>query len=175
MNNQSMSGRGRSANILFPMALFFAFAISALVVVLFAASVYKNTVEASTQNDTIKTALSYLLEKLHNTDSADTVFLLDDKFDDAIVEGIDEALVLKTNYNDASYYTFIYVYDESLCELLAKEGSSVSASAGTKILSSISKLETETLSDDLFKFTCYDTSGNSASQIVYLRSDNAAV
>ncbi len=174
MNDQRIS-EGRSANILFPMALFFAFAISALIVLLFAASVYKNTVESSTQNDTIKTALSYLLEKLHNTDSADTVFLLDEGFDEVNVTGIDDALVLRSDHNEASYYTFIYVYDDSLCELLAKEGSSVSASAGTSILSSVSKLETETLSDDLFKFVCYDTDGNSASQIVYVRSDNAEI
>ena len=55
-------------DFIFPVVLLFVFAVSALVVTLFAANVYQSDVDNSTRNDTARTSLSYVTEKIHAGD-----------------------------------------------------------------------------------------------------------
>ena len=167
---RKLSSNNHTIDFLFPLALFFAFALCALAVLLFATSVYQNAVNTSSRNDSVQTALSYAAEKIHQNDAADTVFRYDENaLTAAGLAGVDEALVFKTTANDAEYLTYIYEYDGKLMELSAKAGSAISPSAGTAILA-LSDFQIEILSDNLFRITCTDTDGNSDSAFAVLNS-----
>ena len=60
-------------DFLFPVVLFFVFTLSALTVILLAAGIYQSTTEKSTLNDSARTSLSYITEKVHQNDVEDSV------------------------------------------------------------------------------------------------------
>ena len=61
--------RGRHAiDLLFPIALFFVFAASALIVLTLAADIYGSTTGELRVNDENRTALSYISEKIRQSD-----------------------------------------------------------------------------------------------------------
>ena len=62
-------------DFLFPVALFFVFALSALTVILLAARIYQSTTESSSLNYTARTSLSYINEKIHQNDCDGAVYL----------------------------------------------------------------------------------------------------
>ena len=167
MHNRELSINNRKTNILLPLALFFAFAICSLVVLLFASTIYRKTLDSSVQNDAVNTALSYISEKIQNEEGAEALYLPDEEPAGILPDEITDAIVLCFVHNDASYYTYIYIYDGFLRELTFKEGSSVSPSTGTQLLS-LSELNAERLSDDLIKISCSDENGNTGSQLISL-------
>ena len=93
-------------DFLFPVALFFVFALSALTVILLAARIYQSTTESSSLNYTARTSLSYINEKIHQNDCDGAVYL--DEFDGC------QALVMEQAHNNERYYTYIYIYGQEL-------------------------------------------------------------
>ena len=148
-------------DFLFPVALFFVFALSSLTVVLLAAGIYQSTTEDSALNDTARTSLSYITEKIHQNDTKGMVSL-------GTFDGCD-ALVLQQTYNDENYYTYIYAYENELKELFIKDGANATASDGKAILQ-VKDFSIELVNDRLFKFQCVDKDDRTASVIVGLRS-----
>lgn len=148
-------------DFLFPVALFFVFALSSLTVVLLAADIYQSTTEDSALNDTARTSLSYITEKIHQNDTKGMVSL-------GTFDGCD-ALVLQQTYNDENYYTYIYAYENELKELFIKDGANATASDGKAILQ-VKDFSIELVNDQLLKFQCVDKNDRTASVIVGLRS-----
>ncbi|MCF2680611.1 DUF4860 domain-containing protein [Faecalicatena contorta] len=148
-------------DFLFPVALFFVFALSSLTVVLLAAGIYQSTTEDSALNDTARTSLSYITEKIHQNDTKGMVSL-------GTFDGCD-ALVLQQTYNDENYYTYIYAYENELKELFIKDGANATASDGKAILQ-VKDFSIELVNDQLLKFQCVDKNDRTASVIVGLRS-----
>jgi len=148
-------------DFLFPVALFFVFALSALTVILLAARIYQSTTENSSLNYTSRTSLSYINEKIHQNDCEGAVYL--DEFDGC------QALVMAQSHNHERYYTYIYVYNQELKELFVKEGVNVTASAGRTIME-VQDFSMENLSDDLLKFSCVDQKNQEASTIISIKS-----
>ena len=148
-------------DFLFPVALFFVFALSSLTVVLLAAGIYQSTTEDSALNDTARTSLSYITEKIHQNDTKEMVSL-------GTFDGCD-ALVLQQTYNDENYYTYIYAYENELKELFIKDGANATASDG-KVILQVKDFSIEQVNDRLFKFQCVDKDDRTASVIVGLRS-----
>ncbi|MCF2553971.1 DUF4860 domain-containing protein [Faecalicatena contorta] len=148
-------------DFLFPVALFFVFALSSLTVVLLAAGIYQSTTEDSALNDTARTSLSYITEKIHQNDTKGMVSL-------GTFDGCD-ALVLQQTYNDENYYTYIYAYENELKELFIKDGANATASDG-KVILQVKDFSIEQVNDRLFKFQCVDKDDRTASVIVGLRS-----
>lgn len=148
-------------DFLFPVALFFVFALSSLTVVLLAACIYQSTTEDSALNDTARTSLSYIAEKIHQNDTKGMVSL-------GTFDGCD-ALVLQQTYNDENYYTYIYAYENELKELFIKDGANATASDGKAILQ-VKDFSIEKVNDRLLKFQCVDKDDRTASVIVGLRS-----
>ena len=95
-------------DFLFPVALFFVFALSALTVILLAAKIYQSTTEHSSFNYTSRTCLSYIAEKIHQNDVGGTVSI-------GTFDGCD-ALVLEQAHGEDTYYTYIYVHENELKE-----------------------------------------------------------
>ena len=145
-----LSQKRHAIDFLFPVTVFFVFTISALTVILLAARIYQ-----STTDDSSGTALSYLTEKLRQTDREDGIFL--DELDGT------QAVVLRQETADASYLTYLYAWDGHLRELYVKEGTTLSPSAGKSILP-VKEFSVEETEDQVITFRCTDTSGETATR-----------
>lgn len=148
-------------DFLFPVILFFLFTVTALMVLLMAARIYQTSVEQSSRNDTARTCLSYISEKVHQNDISGSVSI-------GTFDGCD-ALILKQSYHEDTYYTYIYPYNNALNELFIKEGANAAAQNGKKIVE-IDSFSMERVNDHLIKFHCLDSTGHSASLIVGLET-----
>ncbi len=116
-------------DVLFVLALFVVFTLSALVLVILGASVYKQTVNYMDENYTARTAYSYLTEKVRQNDLYDSISI-------GQLEGT-TALVLTREIGGTDYATYLYLYDGSLRELFMRQGSDIGSdplSAGQEIL-----------------------------------------
>lgn len=158
---QLQTKRNHMIDFLFPVALFFVFSLSALTVMILAAGIYRSTTEASSLNDNARTALSYLAEKVHQSDENGSVSL-------GTFDGCD-TLILEQTYDNENYYTYIYAYKNELKELFIKEGSNAGASNGKTILE-VEDFSMESINENLLKFQCVDNNGRLASVIVGLES-----
>ena len=138
-------------DIVFPIALFFVFTVTALMVILFAADAYSDITACAEDNYTSRTALSYITEKIRQNDENGSVSA--GSFDGC------ECMILSQEYDGQIYDTYIYERDDALYELFAKEDAEVSASDGTKIME-VSGLQIEQLDDGLFSISCRDSDGN---------------
>lgn len=112
-------------DFLFPLALFFCFAVSAIVLILMATGIYRSTTESSARNHVGRTALAYVSEKLHQGDANGDVFI------GAL--GEEPALVLRRQSDGGTYCTYIYEYEGALRELFLKEGAEVPPENGSVI------------------------------------------
>lgn len=148
-------------DFLFPVALFFVFAVSAMTVILLATGVYRSTTEHSSLNYTARTSLAYICEKIHQNDINGDVVL-------GTFDGCD-ALILKQPRREDTYQTYIYVYENELKELFIKDGVDAPAKSGKTILA-VEDFSMETVKDGIFRFTCTDADGNRDSMIAGIRS-----
>ncbi len=148
-------------DFLFPVSLFFVFALSAITVILLAARIYQSTTENSAFHYTSRTALSYISEKIHQNDEAGAVSIGE-------LDGCD-ALTLRQAHGEDVYDTYIYVYGQELKELFVREGVKATASAGKTILN-VRDFSMEQLDDTLFRFRCVDENGNESSSIVSIKT-----
>lgn len=153
--------RRHMIDFIFPIALFFVFALSALTLVLFAARIYRSTTENSSLQYTSRTGLSYISEKIHQSDGHGAITL-------GSFDGCD-ALVIEQSYEEETYFTYIYVHEQNLKELFIKEGVAADASDG-RIILEIQDFSIEQLSENLFRFNCTDAKNQSSSTIVGIRS-----
>lgn len=101
-------------DVLFVLALFCVFAISALMLVSIGASVYQKTVNDMDYNYNSRTAFSYITEKIRQNDIADGVAIgtLQDR----------PSLILAQEIDGAIYETYLYEYDGYLTELFIRSG-----------------------------------------------------
>lgn len=155
------SERRHIIDFLVPLALFFAFALSALIVILFATRVYKNTVEASEKSYTSRTAVSYLTEKIHAGDTAESVTV-------GTFDGY-EALLIHTEIEGEAYMTAVYLKDGQLNEQFMKEGAETSADAGTAVLD-LTAFSVREAAANLFKVECTDAAGHTETAYIAVRS-----
>lgn len=153
--------RRHMIDFLFPIALFFVFAMSALALILLAAGIYQSTTENSSLQYTSRTGLAYISEKIHQNDENGTVYL--GNFDGC------DALVLEQEYGEETYYTYIYTSEQNLKELFIRKGVDADAEDGRTILE-VQDFTMEQVSDRIFRFECTDTKGRSSSTVIGIRS-----
>jgi hypothetical protein len=147
-------------DFIFPVALFFVFAVSSLIVVLLATRIYKSTTEDSQEQYTSRTALSYISEKIRQNDEADTVS----------VGKLDDGDCLMLNPQGSDYTTYIYEHDGALKELSVKEGTKPSPVAGELILE-VNSFQAKSLSDNLFRFTITTEQNKTHSVVIGTKSN----
>lgn len=148
-------------DFIFPVALFFVFAVTALIVILLATDIYKTTTEQAQVHDSSRTSLAYISEKIRQHDTKGSISL-------GTLDGQD-SLILKTVIGDASYTTYIYEYEGMLKELFAKDGAKLSPAAGSDIME-IGGFSMEALTDSLFQFTITTEDGTESSVTIGVRS-----
>lgn len=137
-------------DLLFTIALFFVFAVSSLSVILISSSAYRQIQKQTEANYSARTSLTYIAQKIRQSDVDGQVSL-------GTIDGQD-ALILRKDYEDASYLTYIYEYQGELKELFIKDGVDFSAADGKSIMD-VTGFTIEQLSDHLYRFVTTDKDG----------------
>jgi hypothetical protein len=135
----------------FVLALFTMFAATAFLVVLIGARQYRSTADSMNTNYEMRTAASYLEEKVRTNDSAGAVY--ETELDGA------PALALQSTEDGTVYTTYIYYYEGSLRELFVTDASVFSLDSGQPVIE-LSGFEIQTLRPGLLRATCTGTDGS---------------
>lgn len=134
-------------DLIFPISVFFVFVVSAIAVLVLSANIYKTTTSISESSFEARTASSYVLEKVRQSDTIGAIST-------DTIDGSD-CLILKhakESPDDVSYTTYIYEYDNNLMELRLMEGADFDPSMGTEI-TPLNGFEILLLQDNLYKIT----------------------
>ena len=162
----NFSKRNKSIiDFMFIIALFGAFAITGLFVILFGAKVYQNTVARMDANYASRTALSYVTEKIRAHDYANSD-------NDAIsMESVNgqSVLMLKDVVNDRTFITYLYVDEGYLKEFTADENYDFKYNQGTQIIK-VKKFAIEQIKDALYSVDIVDEYSNDTMFYVSLYS-----
>lgn len=140
-------------DILFVLALFGLFTVSALILVTVGAETYQNTVENMDRNYETRTSVAYLTEKLRQNDSMDSISL-------SALSG-EPALMMTQEINGKNYSTWLYFYDGYLKELLMLQDGNLGTDtldAGQNIMK-LSGLTLTEMSDHLFSMELVTANG----------------
>ncbi|HOO28468.1 MAG TPA: DUF4860 domain-containing protein [Lachnospiraceae bacterium] len=148
-------------DILFLLALFCVFLVSALFIVLFGAKIYRSTVADMNTNFTSRTALSYITEKMRQHDSAGGAQV-------TFIDG-QPVLCLNQENDGVKYCTYLFSNDGYLKEVTAKENYDFDLSSGQNIIE-LSEFTAEEIQDSLYKFHITDIDGNQIDFYVSLYS-----
>ena len=148
-------------DVIFMIAVFGVFMLSALFVVLFGAKVYKRTAHDMTTNFNSRTALAYVTEKIHQHDRRGGV--------DITIEDGKPLLKLTQYINSDEYCTYLYEYDGYLKEVTAKGDVALLKSAGKNIIP-LCDFNAVKKSDSLYYFRMMDEEGNETRFYVSLYS-----
>lgn len=124
--SKQASDRRHSIDALFVITLFCVFAVCSSLLIALGANIYKTTIDSTDRHYTLNTASAFVVEKVHQHDSAGSI--------DICSFGNGNALKLKEQYGDRIYYNYIYSYNGFMRELLVPDGTNPSPEAGSKIL-----------------------------------------
>ena len=103
------------------MSVFFLFILTAGLLVILGAGQYQDTVDTMENNHEIRTAASYLAEKVHQHNSEDI----------AVTDFCgQDAMAVSEDSGGKTYTTYIYYYDGTLRELLTDQKSGYHLSSG---------------------------------------------
>lgn len=154
--------RKHVVDMVFPFALFFVFASSALLVILLAADIYRNTTAMTESNYESRTVLSYMTEKIRQGDENGGVSV-------GSFDGHDSVIIRQT-YGQQNYQTYIYEDEGVLRELFLLEGVEAVASDGRKIME-VHDLELEQLEKGMFRISCTAKEGEKLETVVTVVSE----
>ena len=161
MNNKNQE-KHFIVDILFVLALFGVFAVSALALVTIGADVYQHTVEDMGVNYESRTAVSYIMEKVRQNDTADSISL-------TTLEDV-PALCMLSQIENETYCTYLYLYDGHLKELFMREDASLGGHvlhAGTDIVE-LKDLALSYASNDLIRVSLLTASGEAHTFYIHI-------
>lgn len=141
--------------------LFLLFSATACLLALITTTQYRATVSSMKQNSEVRTASSYLTEKVHLYDIDSGISITD--FCGTT------ALALSESRDGETYTTYIYYYDGALRELPLNIHTNGAADAGNAI-ASLSGFDATWLKKNLLHITFTDTSGTQHSLILALHA-----
>ena len=168
-------------DVIFPLAILFVFAASALLVLLLSAHTYADQTTQTESNYEASTPLSYITEKVRQNDENGNISIEE-------LDGI-SCLALHGTSEDMTYTTYLYAYDGWLKELQVRDDTTASLDAGKDVIEvqdfqvedfiSTDAGASETNADDensehinqhTYKITVTDASGITSSRILTERS-----
>ena len=112
---------------LFSLLLFGLFVLFLLIMLLFSAQIYQQSIKKADSETDLGTVSSYIATKFRQHDVQDGIFT--DELNDI------PALCFRDTINNQDYITYLYLDDGRLKELFTADGSSAQANAGTAIAS----------------------------------------
>lgn len=113
-------------DILFVIALFCIFVMSALFLISIGANIYSKTVNSMGENFDSRTAVAYITEKIHQSDENGNISI-------SYFDGC-PAIVITSVHNDKEYTTYIYEYENELMELMMRSDVVLSPEVGQSII-----------------------------------------
>lgn len=149
-------------DLIFPLAIFFVFAVSAFLVLLLSVHIYGDQTDKTLKNYESSTPLSYITEKVRQNDSQGNISIED-------LNGV-TSLVLHGSSSDVTYSTYLYVYEGWLKELTIRDDTAASPEAGKNIIEACD-LQVEKFSTHTYKITVTDLEGDSQTRILTERSN----
>lgn len=135
----------------FVLAIITLFAATSLALVLIGAKQYKyinNTIDTNHDNRVVS---SYLTEKIRQGDSDNNISICE-------LKGV-PALAIETAEENVTYTTYIYCYENYLCELVVTKNSVFELSSGQKILE-LKDLKLTFANDSLIQAEITNTNGD---------------
>lgn len=166
--NQKKQEKHFIVDILFVLALFGVFAVSALALVTIGADVYQHTVEDMSVNYESRAAVSYIMEKVRQNDTADSVSL-------TTLEDV-PALCMLSRIEGDTYCTYLYLYDGHLKELFMREDASLGGQilpAGTDIME-LQEFSLSYAADDLIRVSLRTASGEAHTFYIHVHCNTNA-
>lgn len=127
-------------DIIFVLALFCLFALSAVFLITIGADIYGKTVDNMESNFNTRTALAYITEKVRQSDAGEQISV--GEFSGQT------ALIITSRISDTDYNTYIYEYNGYLKELMCRKDVVPGAEAGQDILE-VSEFKLMPVSDHL--------------------------
>lgn len=131
-------------DILFVIALFCIFALSAVFLITIGANIYGKTVSHMESNFNGRTSFAYVTEKIRQADKSGAVSVGD-------LEG-HPALLITDKQGDTEYITYIYEYEGYLKELLVRKDTPLGPFAGQDIMA-VTEFTLNQINESLFSFT----------------------
>ena len=113
-------------DILFVIALFGIFVLSAVFLISIGANIYSKTMSNMNSNFNSRTAVAYITEKVRQSDSTDSISI--GSFDG------NNAIIISSTINGKEYTTYIYEFGGKLMELMVRSDLTLTPSAGQKLL-----------------------------------------
>lgn len=126
IEGELMQKNNHFIDLIFVIALFFLFSFSACTMILLGANIYQKTLNNLNHHFDSNTVPMYLVEKIHQNDSAQSVSI-------EMIEN-QSVLQLTQNIQDISYSTYLYTFDGYLYELFTRSDLDFSFSDGQRIL-----------------------------------------
>lgn len=147
-------------DVLFVLALFGVFAVSALTLVTIGADVYQHTVQDMNYNYEARTAVAYITEKVRQNDVS-----TESGGNNACLTTLDNvpALMLTHTVDESQYCTYLYFHEGHLMELYIQKGFSFGGNtldAGTPVMD-LKSLDMQQLTPQLFSIELTTTDDNS--------------
>lgn len=178
-----------SIDSLFSFLLLLIFCLFTLMLAGMGSTIYRNGTAYLNENYTSRTATAYVAEKVRQHDEAGSVFMTSigvlSSTSSSLAEEISEdergsafeeqsaaeelpALAFRDTIDDSIYITYVYFYDNALCELMVQEDKEPVATMGSHIVE-LSSLTMEPISGtDLLSVTAVGEEGNELSEIVHV-------
>ena len=156
---------GHSISSLFSLLLFGIFALFLMLMLLFSARVYQNTMEQTASDTDFGTAVTYLTTKFRQHVQTDGIFT-------GTLDGT-PALCFRDHIKDKDYITYIYLKDENLMELFTASDSQANSSAGTAI-AALSDFQAEEMEHGFYRITLKSTAGISSRFLLHSTAADAA-
>lgn len=150
------------SEVLLMLLLLSAFAVSALIIVMIGANAYQSISMDKAYNAEVRIPFSYITNKVHQSDRSDAVKLLD--FDGTRV------LILSSTESDATYDTWIYVYEGQLREVTVAAGTDLALADGIAVMP-VHDFQMRLDGQRMLVLTSQDASGRALSVSVALRSE----
>ena len=152
MNNKQK--QIHTIDTVFPLIFIVFFGICAVSLILSGAHIYQNTTDGLKQNYTVRTAASYLQEKVREYSTTSQIEVLSQ--DGQTVLALYEA-------DDSGYVTYIYLYKGKLRELFTKKGRKVVWSSGQELVS----VDTFTVTKQRGDLLQIELSGDGQEEVLY--------
>lgn len=154
MNNRQK--QIHTIDMIFPLIFIVFFGFCAVSLVLSGAHVYQNTTDGLKQNYTVRTAVTYLQEKVREYSNSSQVEVLTKK---------NQTVLALYEPGDTGYVTYIYLYKGKLRELFTKKERGIEWESGQELV------DADTFSvikqkEDLLRI---DLSGDGQDELVYAR------
>lgn len=149
-------------DILFVIGLFCIFALSTIFLISIGADIYGKTVSNTENNFNDRTSFAYVTEKIRQADRSGAITA-------STLEG-KSALKIQRTVQDTVYITWLYEDEGYLKELMVREDTPLSLSAGQKILP-VSDFSVSRIQDNLLQITICTADGKDCSLSVSLKSD----